>query len=118
MNKVKYFSINLLVCYILIALLLLLTSAIFAYTSINDKYLDIFVYSSIGISIFLSSIFLNKKLKSKGIIYGSLFGLLIMLTIYIVGSIFFSFSITPAAITYIIISIIAGLVGGAIGVNI
>jgi hypothetical protein len=41
-NKLKYFSIHLAISYVMILLLLLVTSAIFAYTNLNDKYLDIF----------------------------------------------------------------------------
>ena len=117
LNKLKYFGINLVICGIMILLLLLVTSAIFAYTNINDKYLDIFVYSLVGISIFLNSIFLNKKIKSKGAVYGSIFGLLVIITIYLIGAIFFSFSLSSAALVYLAIGVISGLIGGIIGVN-
>lgn len=117
MNKLKYFGINFGICYVMILLLLLVTSAIFAYTNINDRYLDIFVYSLIGISIFLNSIFLNRKIKSKGVIYGSIFGLSVILSIYLIGAIFFSFSISYVAGIYIAIGVISGLIGGVIGVN-
>jgi putative membrane protein (TIGR04086 family) len=117
LNKLKYFGINLVICCVMILLLLLVTSAIFAYTSINDKYLDIFVYSIVGISIFLTSVFLNRKIKSKGVIYGSIFGLLAIVTIYLIGAIFLSFSISYTAVIYIAIGIISGLIGGIIGVN-
>lgn len=117
MNKLKYFSINLGICYVIILLLLLVTSAIFAYTNINDRYLDIFVYSSIGVSIFLSSIFLNRKIKSKGVIYGSLFGFIAIGIIYLIGSIFLSFSISYVSAIYLIVGIVSGLIGGVIGVN-
>lgn len=118
MNKLKYFSVHLCICYIMILLLLLVTSAIFAYTSINDQYLDIFVYSLIGISILLNSILLNRKIKCKGVIYGSLFGLLAILIMYGIGGIFLGFSFSVTIAMYMVIGLIAGLIGGAIGVNI
>lgn len=117
MNKLKYFSIHLAICYVMILLLLLVTSAIFAYTNINDKYLDIFIYSLIGISIFLNSIFLNKKIKCKGVIYGSLFGLLAVAIIYLLGAVLFSFNLSFTAVIYLAIGVITGLIGGIIGVN-
>lgn len=118
LNKLKYFSVHLCICYIMILLLLLVTSAIFAYTSINDQYLDIFVYSLIGISILLNSILLNRKIKCKGVIYGSLFGLLAILIMYGIGGIFLGFSFSLTIAMYMVIGLIAGLIGGAIGVNI
>ena len=117
MNKLKYFGINLVICCVMILILLLVTSAIFAYTSINDKYLDIFVYSIVGISIFLTSVFLNRKIKSRGAMYGSVFGLLVIITIYLIGAIFLSFSLSYTAGIYLAIGAIAGLIGGIIGVN-
>lgn len=117
MSKLKYFSIHLVICYIMILLLLLVTSAIFAYTNINDKYLDIFVYSLIGISIFLNSILVNRKIKCKGVIYGSLFGLLVILSIYLIGALFLGFSLSYITAIYFAVGIITGLIGGIIGVN-
>lgn len=117
MSKLKYFSIHLVICYVMILLLLLVTSAIFAYTNINDKYLDIFVYSLIGISIFLNSIFLNRKIKCKGVVYGSVFGLLVIITIYLIGAIFLGFSLSYTTAIYFVIGVVAGLIGGVIGVN-
>jgi putative membrane protein (TIGR04086 family) len=101
----------------MIILLLLVTSAIFAYTNINDKYLDIFVYSLIGISIFLNSIFLNKRIKCRGVIYGSVFGLLVILSIYIIGALFLGFSMSYIAAIYLSVGIVSGVIGGIIGVN-
>jgi putative membrane protein (TIGR04086 family) len=101
----------------MILLLLLVTSVIFAYTNINDGYLDIFVYSIICISVLLNSIFLNKKIKCKGAIYGSLFGILVMLIMYGIGGIFLGFSFSIAIAIYLAVGIFAGLLGGAIGVN-
>jgi len=117
LNKLKYFGINLVISGVMILLLLLLTSAIFAYTNINDKYLDIFVYSLVGISIFLNSIFLNKKIKTKGALYGSVFGLLTIITIYLIGGMFLGFSLSYAIAIYFAIGIVSGLIGGIIGVN-
>lgn len=102
----------------MILLLLLVSSAIFAYTNLNDKYLDIFMYSSIGISVFLTSIFLSRKIKSKGIINGSLFGLLVVLIMYSISGIFTGFNFSAIVGVYALISIMTGLIGGAIGVNI
>ncbi|MDD2376465.1 MAG: TIGR04086 family membrane protein [Clostridia bacterium] len=117
MNKLKYFGINLGITCVMILLLLLVTSVIFAYTNINDKYLDIFVYCLIGISIFLNSIFLNRKIKSKGAVYGSIFGLLVIVTIYLIGAIFLSFSLSYTVAIYLAVGVISGLIGGIIGVN-
>ncbi|MEG2235957.1 MAG: TIGR04086 family membrane protein [Clostridia bacterium] len=118
MNKLKYFGLNLGICYLLILFLLLVSSLIFAYTNINDNYLNIFVYSIIGISVFITSILLNRKIKTKGALYGLIFGLSAIIIIYLIGLIFIDgFSLSYVTLTYISVSTIAGIIGGIIGVN-
>lgn len=118
MNKLKYFGINLGICYLIILALLFVSSLIFAYTNINDSYLNIFVYSCVALSVFLSSVFLNRKIKQKGALYGAMFGFIVMALVYIIGAMFFTgFSMSSVVIIYIAISVLSGLIGGIIGVN-
>ncbi len=119
MDKLKYFSINLGICYMLVMILFLITSCIFAYTSINDNFLDMFVYTIIGISVVVTSTMLSRKIKEKGILYGGLFGLLVMLNIYLFSLLFLNgiYFTTITGILFLI-AIVSGAIGGIIGVNI
>ena len=118
MNNLKFFGISLGVCYVIIISLFLITSAIFAHTNINDKYIDIFVYVSIFISMLTSSLLFSKKVKEKGIIYGAMFGIIAMFVFYlVVVMIMPEASFTLNILIFFILATIASSIGGIIGVN-
>ncbi|MEG1009851.1 MAG: TIGR04086 family membrane protein, partial [Clostridia bacterium] len=74
------------------------------------KYIDIFVYVSLAISVFISSIILNKRLMKKGIIIGSIFGLSITLIIYLFSFLAIDTTMLNINMLYnIIISVLSGM---------
>lgn len=118
MKKIKYFTVFLGVGYLMLVILFLITAAIFAHTNINDEFIDLFVYGSVAISTFISSLLLNRKIKEKGIIYGMIFGILTMSIIYLLSFIFIKdVHITITTLTFLGISIICSSIGGILGVN-
>ena len=59
------------------------------------------------------------KLKKQGMLNGGIVGFIYILSIYIISSIWLSnFSIDLESIIMIIVSIITGMIGGIIGINI
>ncbi len=68
MDKVKKYIFSLMISFLITALLLCLSATIFAYTNINDNYLQTFVFGVIMISVLVSSTVLAKKIKEKGIL--------------------------------------------------
>ncbi len=118
MNRLKYYSISLLITYFIALVFLIISSAIFAYTSINDNYLDIFVFGIIGISALVGSLILNKKIKEKGILNGIIFGFIYILILYILTMLLYKgFFISNTVLMYLGISVLASCLGGIIGVN-
>ena len=118
MKILKKFGINLGICYTIMIVLFLITAAIFAHTNISDKYIDIFIYATIIISTFTTSMLLNKKIKEKGIIYGAIFGLVVMALFYLTISILMpQVSFTMNTLIFFIVAIISSSLGGIIGVN-
>lgn len=119
MEKIKRYSISLLISFCVAAIFLIISSVIFAYTSINDRYLNSFVLGSVMISVLIGSMILLKKLKEKGFLYGLIFGIIYFLIIYFTNVIAFSgFFISSALGIYLGICALSGIVGGIIGVNI
>ncbi len=119
MVKIKNYTLSLLIAFFVSALLLSLSAVIFAYTNINDRYLQTFVFGSIMISVLIASIILSKKIKEKGLIYGAILGLCYVLIIFFVTSIAYTgFVFSNTLLIYLGISILSGIVGGIIGVNI
>ena len=104
---------------ILTIICLLIFSLILAYTNIPEKTMITVITAVTAISILAGSIISVSKIEKKGIINGALVGLIYILTIYIISSIAKgNFGITINSIILIASAIIAGMLGGIIGVNI
>lgn len=118
MEKIKYYSINMLISFGISIVFLLITSLIFAYTSINDRYLNMFVFGIIAISVLVGSMLLLKKIKQKGFLYGILFGIIYCLILYFFTVIAYNgFFFTNTLGIYFLICALTGTVGGIVGVN-
>ena len=119
MEKLKRYSISLVISFVIAIIFLFISSAIFAYTNINDRHLDSFVLGSVMISVLVGSMFLLRKLKEKGLLYGTLFGIIYFFIIYLVNVLAFSgFFVSNTLGIYFGICLLSGIVGGIIGVNI
>lgn len=119
MKKFKYFAINLLISFILTAIFLAISSAIFAYTNIDDRHLQTFVFGIILLSNLIGSTLLSRKMKEKGLIYGGSFGIVYCIVLYLITSLAFNgFAFSNTLMIYLVISAVSGIIGGVIGVNI
>ena len=104
---------------ILLSLILLLIFAmLLAYTSLSETTMVPVVTIIAGISIFMGSTISTIKIKKNGLLNGSLVGLIYILLLYLCSSIYFAkFSININSIIIICVSVLCGMVGGIIGVN-
>lgn len=99
--------------------ILLIFSLVFAYTNLNDKYIDLVVYTSLMISGFISSFILCKKKKKNGIIRGIGINTICFLILFLISCILNGgIVITKTLGIYILICSLSGIVGGILGVNI
>ena len=61
---------------------------------------------------------LTRKIKKNGLIYGGIVGLVYILALYLASSIaIVGFSISVNSLLMLIVSVITGIIGGIIGVN-
>lgn len=104
---------------ILLSLFLLLIYAlILTYTNIPETTITPVVIIITAISILLGSIFSVRKIKKNGLINGGIVGLIYILTLYFTSSMcLVGFSISINSIIILISGIVAGMLGGIIGVN-
>lgn len=115
MNIFKGIAIS----FILTLILLFLFSMILTYTNIDEKAISPVIIIITVISILIGSSLSTTKIKKNGLINGGIIGLIYILAIYIISSIVETgFSLNIYSIIMIILSIIAGMVGGIVGVNI
>ena len=103
---------------ILSLILLTIYAALLSYTSISESTMVPVIITITGISILIGSSISSMHIKKQGMLNGALVGLIYMLTIYILSSIFLSsFEININSIIMISVGIVTGMIGGVIGVN-
>lgn len=98
--------------------LLLIYASILTHTNVSETTMAPVVITIAGISILIGSSISSFNIKKQGMVNGALVGLCYILFIYILSSILLSgFNIDAKAIAMMLVGIIAGMVGGIIGVN-
>lgn len=119
MKYLKNYLISLLSFAISITLFLIIISLVFAYTNINDTYIDSAIFLAMSLSAFISSFILCKKIKKKGLVHGVGINIISVLIIFIISCILNGgLSITNTLGVYIAICSLTGVVGGILGVNV
>ena len=104
---------------IIITLILLFIFAILlTYTKLQENIISPVVIVVTAISILIGSSISTLKIKKNGLLNGAFVGIIYIATIYIISSLTGSgFSCNINAIIMMVSSIIAGMLGGIIGVN-
>ncbi len=97
---------------------LLIYSIILSYTSVAETTIPVTIIIITTVSILIGSNLSTIKIKKNGIVNGALIGLIYIVFIYLLSSIVEKdFSMNLYSIIMIGGSILAGAVGGIIGVN-
>ena len=104
---------------ILLSLILLtIYSALLSFTNISENTMTTVVLVITGISILLGSSMSSINIKRQGMLNGGLVGLIYVLLIYLLSSIFLAgFQFNLNSIIMIAVGILTGMIGGIIGVN-
>ena len=103
---------------ILSLILLTIYAALLSYTSISENTMVPVIITITGISILIGSSISSMHIKKQGMLNGALVGIIYMLTIYILSSIFLSsFELTTNSIIMIAVGIGTGMIGWVSGVN-
>ena len=66
MVKIKNYFFSMMISFFVAIILLCLSAVIFTYTNINDRYLQMFIFGTVMISVLVGSTILAKKIKEKG----------------------------------------------------
>lgn len=117
-NILKIFKGSIL-AIIITLVLLLITAIVLTYSNIPEKIVPLTIIIIASISILIGSIISTNNIKKMGLLNGALVGAIYMVTIYLLSSILVTgFSFNIKSILMLIFAIIAGMLGGIIGVNI
>ena len=118
-NSINYIGKGLLISLAFTLIALIILSAVLAYSSISESIETSSIIVINTISILLGSSFCIIKEKNRGMIKGIAVGGIYIGIIYILSStVSMKFSLNIHSIIMIITSIIAGAVGGIIGINV
>lgn len=120
-NRNNFMNIfkGIIISIVITLMLLFLFSVILTYTNIGENVIPAVIIIATVISILIGSSISTIKIKKNGIINGGIIGLAYILGIYLISSIAqMGFGINVYSIIMIILSILAGMIGGIVGVNI
>ena len=119
MKKIKYYLLSIFLFYILLTVMLLIASAIFAYTNVKDNYIEPVIYFSIAISSFISSFVLCRNIRKNGIANGIITNVISLFILFIISSICNNnLVISNTFGIYILVVCTTGALGGILGVNV
>lgn len=119
MKLIKNYLIGISSFIISVMILLFILSTIFAYTKIEDRFIESGIFLCLSISAFISSFILCKMIKKKGLIHGIIINIISVLIIFIISCIMNnSITITNTLGIYIAICSLSGIIGGILGVNV
>ena len=106
------------ISFLISLVLLLAISIVLTYTNISENIITVSVIVISALSILIGSIISALNINKNGILNGALVGAIDMITIYVLSSIFVSgFEMNVQSMVMIGVSILAGMIGGIIGVN-
>lgn len=99
-------------------ILLFIFAMLLTFTSIKENIINPVIIVISGISILIGSSISTLKIRKNGLLNGGLVGLIYIVTIYILSSVTGSgFNLSLNSVIMIVVSIVAGMLGGIIGVN-
>lgn len=117
-NYIVRVSTGIAISVILTLVLLFIFSIILAYTNTNESAIVPVIIGITGISILAGSSIATSKIKKKGIANGMIVGGIYIFILYLISSILNTgFSLNMYSIIMMVIGIIAGAIGGIVGVN-
>lgn len=104
------------VCMTLVMILIL--SIVLSFSNVKENVIMPSVIFMSSFSILMGGFLVAKKIDEKGMIYGSILGLIYMGILYLISSIInFNFSLNLNAVIMIVLGVIGGAIGGILGVN-
>lgn len=99
-------------------LLLFIFAVVLTYTNIEESVIKPVIIIVTAISILIGSSLSTLKIKKNGLLNGAIVGFIYIFSLYIISSITGSgFNLNIISIIMLVASVVAGMVGGIIGVN-
>lgn len=118
MENYKILIKNLIISILITLILLLVLSIILSLTDVSENIMGISIIFISSFSILFGAFLSSKKIKEKGIIYGSILGLSYIILIYLLSSILNgNFNLSLNSLYMCLGGLLGGALGGVLGVN-
>ena len=109
---------DLIISIIITLILLLVLSMVLSLTNVSENIIGGAVIFISRLSILIGAFLASRKIKEKGIVFGSILGLTYMISLYIISSVLNSnFSLSLTVLYMFLGGLIGGSLGGILGVN-
>jgi len=119
LSKSIYFLQGLVLAFIVTILLIFIFSMMLTYTNLSESKMNLLNTIVMIISITSGSAYVAIKIKEKGWLNGGILGLAYFLIVLLINLVFLKpFIIDIFLFSRLIISIVMGVIGGIIGINI
>ena len=116
---IKIFIKNLVIEFLITLILLMVLSILLSSTNLNENIINPSIVFISAFSILIGAFFSSRKIGKKGILIGFLQGLIYMTILYLFSSTSNgNFTLEISSLIMILISLICGIIGGILGVNI
>jgi putative membrane protein (TIGR04086 family) len=119
-NKNNFFILlkGLFLAYVITLVLIIIYAMVLAFTKVPESTMPVCTIVISLISVTISSSLMVSRIKEKGLFNGALIGLLYIGSLYLISSVFDTgFGVSGFSLIMILISILAGCIGGITGVN-
>lgn len=118
-NNVFVIVKGIIISFIMTLVSIFILAAILTYSDLSENLISPIIIGITAISILIGTSISTIKLSKNGILNGGIIGFVYILFIYLISSITSTgFGVNTSSIIMIIASIVAGMLGGIVGVNI
>ncbi|OQB15552.1 MAG: hypothetical protein BWY15_00264 [Firmicutes bacterium ADurb.Bin193] len=105
-------------CYAVTILLLSVFSVLVTYLAFPEEFVPVVVLLITIVGVIFSGFLVTRTAKIKGWLFGSISGIVYVVTLYIIGSMLTGdFSFGMSFLTMLLVGALSGAFGGIIGVN-
>lgn len=118
LSKLITIGLGIIKGYIISLVLLFILACIVTYTSFPESYVYGVISAITVIGILLASISVAKKYRTLGWVHGAVTGVLYNMILYVISVSFLSFiGAQKGILSFIVIGVVCGALGGIVGVN-
>lgn len=117
-NGILRITKGLIISFFISLISIFILALILTYSSISEKIIPITIMILTFISVLIGSVISTRKVSKNGMLNGGMIGGCYVIFLYLISSILNTgFQLNLYSILMIIVGMVAGLIGGIIGIN-